>query len=68
MMRECERKVIQLSVTQVVVGALAAVSAAVVGSTFGLAGTLLGAAVTSIVSTVEGALYLHSLEQARTRI
>ena len=67
-MQERERKAIQLSVTQVVVGALASVSAAVVGSTFGVTGTLLGAAVTSVVSTIGGALYLHSLEQARTRI
>ncbi len=67
-MQERERKAIQLSVMQVVVGALASVSAAVVGSTFGVTGTLLGAAVTSVVSTVGSALYLHSLEQARTRI
>ncbi len=67
-MQEREQKAIQLSVTQVVIGALAAVSAEVVGSTFGVTGTLLGAAVTSVVSTVGSALYLHSLEQARTRI
>ena len=67
-MGESERRAIPLSVVQLLAGALAAVSAAVVASTFGLAGTLLGAAVTSVVATVAGALYSHSLERARARV
>ena len=67
-MQERERQGLQVTVAQVIAGALAAVSAAVVASTFGLAGTLLGAAVTSVVATIAGALYTHSLEQAQARL
>jgi hypothetical protein len=68
MMQEREQKAIQLSVAQVLAASLASVSAAVIASTFGLSGTLLGAAVTSVVATVGGALYTRSIEQARSRI
>lgn len=68
MMREHEQTKIQLSVIQVIAGALASVSAALVASTFGLKGTLLGAAITSIVASIGGALYTHSLHRARARI
>lgn len=68
MMREHEQTKIQLSVVQVIAGALASVSAALVASTFGLKGTLLGAAITSIVASIGGALYTHSLHRARARI
>ena len=44
-------------------GALAAVSAAVVASLFGVAGTVIGAAVASVVSTVGAALYGESLRR-----
>ena len=67
-MQDQAKKALQLSVVQVLAGALASVSAAVVASTFGLAGTLIGAAVTSVVATTAGALYTHSLERARARI
>src|SRR5690348_16683300 len=67
-MREREQTKIQLSVVQIIAGALASVSAALVASTFGLKGTLLGAAITSIVASVGGALYSHSLHRARARI
>ena len=68
MMREREQTKIQLSIVQVIAGALASVSAALVASTFGLKGTLLGAAITSIVASIGGALYTHSLHRARVRI
>jgi hypothetical protein len=48
--------------------ALAAVSSAVVLSTLGTAGTLIGAAVGSLVITVGGAIYAHSLRAARARL
>jgi len=67
-MREQEHTKVQLSVIQIIAGALASVSAAVVASTFGLKGTLLGAAMTSIVASVGGALYTHSLHRAHVRI
>jgi hypothetical protein len=67
-MREQERTKVQVSVVQIIAGALPSVSAAVVASTFGLKGTLLGAAVTSIVASIGSALYSHSLHRARARI
>src|SRR5918912_1372246 len=59
---------LQLSVIQVVTAALSAVSAAAIASRLGVGGTLLGAAVTSVVATVASALYAHSLDQARTHL
>ncbi len=67
-MQNTEPPKLQLSVLQVMAGALAAVTAAAVASTLGVAGTLLGAAVMSTVTTVGSALYNHSFEHARTRI
>lgn len=49
-------------------GALAAVSSAVLLSTLGTAGTLIGAAIGSLVITVGGAVYAHSLRVAKARI
>lgn len=49
-------------------GALGAVSAAVLLSTLGAAGTLLGAALGSLCITVGGAFYAHSLKVARDRV
>ena len=46
-------------------GALAAVTAALLGSTMGVAGTVVGAGLASVVSTVGGALYLRSIERTR---
>ncbi|SNS34350.1 hypothetical protein SAMN06893096_103305 [Geodermatophilus pulveris] len=54
---------VQLSATQVAAGALAAVSAAVVASFSGLAGTLIGAGLASVVSTVGAAVYGTSLQR-----
>src|SRR3712207_9463406 len=53
----------QLSALQVAAGALAAVSAAVIASFFGLAGTVIGAAVASVVSTVGAAVYTESMRR-----
>ena len=68
MMQDPEPKRLQHSVIQIVAGTFATVSAAALGSTLGVEGTLLGAAVSSVVATVAAALYTHSLEQARRRI
>ena len=57
-----------LSPLQVLGGALAAISAAVVSSYLGVAGTLIGAALASIVSTVGGALYTESMRSAHGRL
>ena len=49
-------------------GALAAVSSAVLLSTLGAAGTIIGAALGSIIVTVGGAVYSHGLAQSRARL
>ena len=51
--------------SQVLSGALAAITAAVLGSTMGLAGTVIGAGVASMVTTVGGALYLRSIQRTK---
>jgi hypothetical protein len=53
-----------LSVTQVFGGALAAVTAAVAASFLGVGGTLIGAGVGSVISTIAAALYSNSLSRA----
>jgi len=50
-----------LSVTQIVASTAAAVTAAVIGSRLGVAGTLTGAALASVVSAVGAAVFGHSL-------
>jgi hypothetical protein len=49
-------------------GALAAVSSAVLLSTLGAAGTLIGAALGSVIATVGGALYSQGLARSRDRL
>jgi hypothetical protein len=56
-----------LSLTQVVGGALAAMTAAALGSRLSVAGTVVGAALASIVAAVAGALYTSSLRYTRDR-
>jgi hypothetical protein len=54
-----------LTVSKVVAGAGAAATTAVVGSVYGADGTVVGAAVGSIVSAVAAATYERSLDQTR---
>ena len=63
-----QSKGLQLSATQVAAGALASVSSAVVASFFGLAGTLIGAALASVISTVSAALYSSSLRKTNEKL
>lgn len=58
----------QLSLTQVAAGALSAVTVAVLGSQLGAAGTLIGAAGASVITTVGTAVYQASLERSRERV
>jgi hypothetical protein len=51
--------------SQVLAGALAAITAAVLGSTMGVAGTVVGAGLASMVTTVGGALYLRSIQRTK---
>ena len=57
-----------LSIPQIVSGALAAATAAILGSFLGVAGTIGGAAVASIISTVGASLYQRSLERTRDAV
>ncbi|WP_433871107.1 hypothetical protein [Saccharopolyspora sp. CA-218241] len=56
-----------INTAQVAGGALASVTAAFLGSQLGVAGTVVGAALTSVVITVGGTLYQRSLENARDK-
>jgi hypothetical protein len=59
---------IHISVAQVAASSAAAVTAAVVCSFFGVAGTMIGTAVASIMATVGSAIYVHSLRRTRSRL
>jgi hypothetical protein len=63
-----QRKGPDISGAQVAGSALAAVSAAVIASFLGVGGTVLGAALGSIVASVGGALYSHSFRRAGDRL
>jgi len=57
-----------IDITKLVAGTLAAVSAAVIGSFLGVAGTLIGAAVASLVGGIGTELYEKSLKRGVSRI
>jgi len=56
---------LDLSLAQVAGGSLAAATAAALSSGLGVAGTIAGAAVISVVTAVAGALYTQSLRRTR---
>jgi hypothetical protein len=59
---------LQLSVAQVAGSSAAAVSAAVLCSFFGVAGTIIGTAAASILATTGSALYSYSLRRTQARL
>lgn len=59
---------LDLSFSQVIAGAMAAVTSAVAASYFGVAGTLLGAAVGSIIATVGTSIYRTSLRKTNEKL
>lgn len=59
---------LELSLTQILGSTGAAVTAAFLGSRLGVAGTLIGAALASVISVVGGALYTTSLKATRQRV
>lgn len=63
-----ERERFQLSIAQVTASSLAAISAAVVCSFFGVAGTVIGTAATSLIATIGSALYSYSLRRTKARL
>jgi hypothetical protein len=58
----------ELSLSQTLGGALAAMTAAALGSRLGVGGTIIGAAVASIIAGVAGAFYTHSLRAGREKV
>ena len=59
---------LDLSATQLIGGSLAAATAAALGSRLGVVGTIVGAALVSVVSAVAGALYTQSLRRTQELI
>jgi hypothetical protein len=57
-----------LTFNKVIAGAGAAATSAVVGSFFGAAGTVLGAALGSVVSMIATTIYQHSLDRTRDTV
>lgn len=62
------RRLFDLSATQLVGGALAAMTSAVIGARLGVAGTILGAAIGSIVAGIAGSLYTASLKHTKEKL
>src|ERR1700712_4527148 len=59
---------VQLSAVQVTASALASVSAAVVASLFGVAGTVVGAGLVAIISTTGSAIYSASMKRTSNQL
>src|SRR4051812_16841352 len=65
---QAKKSVLDLSVTQVLGGALAAMTAAALGSRFSVAGTVVGAALASVIAAVAGSLYTASLRRTHQTV
>src|SRR4051794_21024983 len=59
---------VQLSAVQVAASALASVSAAVVASLFGVAGTVIGAGLVAVISTTGSAIYSASMKRTSSQL
>lgn len=59
---------VSFSVPQIIGSALAAATAAAIGSQLGVAGTILGAAVASLVGGIAGTVYSAGLDQTHRRV
>ena len=62
------RQKLELNPVQVMASALAAVTSAVLLSTLGTAGTIIGAAIGSLIATSGAAIYAYSLRVGRERV
>ncbi len=60
-----QRPKLDLSPVQVIGGGLAAATAAFIGSNLGSAGTIIGAALVSVIAAVAGSLYTHTMRRTR---
>lgn len=61
-------KLLDLSLTQLLGGSMAAATAAALGSRLGVVGTIAGAAVLSIVSAIAASLYTSSMTRAKDAV
>jgi hypothetical protein len=61
-------RLLDLSLTQILGGSLAAATAAALGSRLGLLGTIAGAAIGSVVTAVAANLYTNSMARAREAV
>ncbi|MFC7594124.1 hypothetical protein ACFQU3_02295 [Terrabacter sp. GCM10028922] len=61
-------KLLDLSLTQLLGGSMAAATAAALGSRLGVVGTIAGAAVLSIVSAIAASLYTNSMARAKDAV
>jgi hypothetical protein len=59
---------LQLSATQLVASALAAVTATIAASFLGINGTVIGAAIASVLTVAGNAIYSHSIHRTRERV
>ena len=59
---------IQLSATQLIASALAAVTATIAASYLGVSGTVIGAALASVLTVTGNAVYGHSIHRTRERV
>jgi hypothetical protein len=59
---------LDLSISKILGGALAAMTAAALGSRLSVAGTLVGAALASIIAAVAGAIYTASLSRTQEKV
>jgi hypothetical protein len=66
--KQSKAKALDLSATQIVGGALAAMTAAALGAQLSVAGTLVGAALASIIAAVAGSLYTASIRRTRDKV
>ena len=66
--KQSKAKEHDLSATQVVGGALAAMTAAALGSQLSVAGTVVGAALASIIAAIAGSLYTASLRHTTDKV
>jgi hypothetical protein len=66
--KKSKKNGLDISVTQIVGGALAAMTAAALGAQLSVAGTVVGAALASIITAVAGALYAASIRRTGDKV
>jgi hypothetical protein len=66
--KKAEKGQLGLSVTQILGGALAAMTAAALGSQLSVAGTVVGAALASVIAAVAGSLYTASIRRTSDKV